>query len=802
MLRWNMASKRSNPRDLSITAPKSGDALAKALTALPEDDLTSQVIVPLVNALHPGRIEYTHSPVEAGRDIVSYGRDALGRQHILCVQVKARPISHGAKDFGDLASVATLARTEGVTLDNGTLCIPNEVWYVTSYPFAEHKRRQVSGSLQSLDRNGIKFVCGDELSELIRMTLPEVAAGLLKHSGTKAINFINRLSKHSEGRAFGFSLDRQVDEFYVTTAISSHTAFGNAAVLGHLKLEDHCEVREVPLLELVHLDELDKSHSVLSRLVRVRLARHRTDFPAGFPEVECFQDHGNILREVLSSIDRAKDFVGPRVGPNGEEVGYRAAMHEELADVLITFETIYRLSSMCERFTAAARSTLGDCPGILTADTSKVRAALDAIRTVDGIIRVLSETLKIPAAVPPGILNGQNAELLRVRVPDPEHLLALSRVLLVDGTPGCGKTTLLKVLSIRLANLGTPVAYLSCAEVVPEEGIRKLTKLVDKFARTTTEGRMKASETVLVVDGLDEGAFDLSAQIIDEGEQFLNVLVSCRTAFDTRLRPVFPKVTLSVFNDEERDEFFSKWFAQRRDLIEKARGLVRRYPDIAIHSRLPLIATIIVALLENGNEPKTRADVYSMRLEMLLSRWDRLRGVRRLEVDIPEAKRRFLRYLAYRVHSSSGRKRLIGGDELRQAYEDSLGQWGYERQFEVVLRDLIQGSGILVEERPRLYSFGHLTFQEHLAGEYLATQGSVDQILGLFHDDWWHEPLNFYASIKGDITELMDRLLEKGPLGLVAEQLAGMIRCAPYTSPGAVEAFRHERPDLEIGGRR
>src|ERR1035441_9160106 len=97
LLGWNMASRPTKTRDAPIGAPRSGDALAKALTALAEDDLTSQVISPLVNVLHPGRIEYTHSPVEAGRDIVSYGHDALGRQHILCVQVKARPISHGAK---------------------------------------------------------------------------------------------------------------------------------------------------------------------------------------------------------------------------------------------------------------------------------------------------------------------------------------------------------------------------------------------------------------------------------------------------------------------------------------------------------------------------------------------------------------------------------------------------------------------------------------------------------------------------------------------------------------------------------
>src|SRR5205807_2707432 len=119
-------------------------------------------------------------------------------------------------------------------------------------------------------------------------------------------------------------------------------------------------------------------------------------------------------------------------------------------------------------------------------------------------------------------------------------------------------------------------------------------------------------------------------------------------------------------------------------------------------------------------EPKTRAEIYGMRLDLLLAGWDRARQVRRLIVDAPDAKRRFLRYVAFSIHSQTSRQRLIMRDQLRTIYDHSLGLWGYDHQFDQIIDDLVVGSGVLLQERVGVYSFGHLTFQEHLAGEYIS----------------------------------------------------------------------------------
>jgi hypothetical protein len=771
--------------------------------ALNEDDLSDQFVRPLVEVLHPGRVEYTHSSDEAGRDFVSFGRDSLGREHILCVQVKARPISHGAAGFGAVSQVATIAKTQGVTRENGDVCVPSEVWFVTSHPFPEHKRRQVSGVLQELAQKNIKFVPGEELANLIVHKLPRLAAALAKVASPRAFNFIASLLKHHEGRAFGLSQDRDLTEFYVTAALSSNTLLANAAVRRCVSLGDHCENLELPLLNLIHLDELHLPCPRLRELIAMRTLRRAVTIPEAVPHIVISANASEVLAEARCEIAAANKevqslphdavTVSHKEERVSRKVGNQLALQFELSKVTLSPVLTYKTSRLFKQLVREARSALHQCPGKLTKDVRFVRTAVERLRCIEALVRWVSEVLdrsvldKFAEAADP------TTEVLRLQVPYPEHLLGISKVLLVEGPPGCGKTTLLKILAIRLANLDRSVAYLPCGEIPPEHKKATLVDLVREFGRASALPRVPLSKTVLVVDGLDEAGFDLSKQVEEGRNDFSNIVVSCRSAFATELRSHFPQMTLSQFTDGERSEFFKRWFSQKPELVQRARELVAEHRDLEVHTRLPLIATIMVALLENGIEPKTRAEVYGMRLDLLLSRWDKFRGVRRLAFDVPEAKRRFLRNLAYKIHSMPGRRRFMTADDLLKVYEDSLGKWGYDREFAMVLRDLVLGSGVLVEERPGVYSFGHLTFQEHLAGEYLALHCRVEDVGDRVNDDWWREPLNFYASIKGDITEFIDCLLQRDSFAAVSEQLRGMIQYAPFTSPGAVDAFAFDR---------
>ena len=59
------------------------------------------------------------------------------------------------------------------------------------------------------------------------------------------------------------------------------------------------------------------------------------------------------------------------------------------------------------------------------------------------------------------------------------------------------------------------------------------------------------------------------------------------------------------------------------------------------------------------------------------------------------------------------------------------------------------------------------------------------QLIPCLGDDWWSEPLKFWASVKGDITELTKKLVEDDALETHAIHISEMFEHAPFTSPGA-----------------
>jgi hypothetical protein len=116
-----------------------------------------------------------------------------------------------------------------------------------------------------------------------------------------------------------------------------------------------------------------------------------------------------------------------------------------------------------------------------------------------------------------------------------------------------------------------------------------------------------------------------------------------------------------------------------------------------------------------------------------------------------------------------------------------MGLRGRKLTIDEVVEDLVVAAGVLVREGNE-HSFGHLTFQEHLAARRLWRLGRPQQVLRHLRSDWWHEVLLFYAGEVGDITELVELCEEESVSSLDSVSLLGhMIHYAPYTQQVAKE---------------
>jgi DNA polymerase III delta prime subunit len=810
-----------------------------------ETQFTRAVVIPLLTALYPESfIEETHGSNEAGRDVICRtSHPILSRDLVLCVQVKNHRLSTGSTT-GPYSMAAVLnqirtAKTVGVCGADGVKLQPDEVWLVNPHVFSEPQRREVQDFLIQLKDFNAHMIVGTELSSLLQKNCPTLVSQLSRWANTKLAQAIASLSVHHESRAFGLRTDRLIGDFHVSARVCPSTTLTTDLLAAAIELTPYnvaikweAKGAEADALAL-HGSRIDSSDldreptlakfaplvgryriptALMTRIDRqssVRLTRtyvfdvSQAKAPTALKIANQLGDANSVEVTWTAPIDEAIGMPADGVGiqrsdlDRNQTLANLAEIPSLKGDRLVTWSLVQSAALGPEEDACLVTRTYKfDLPGTATRIRDDLRSAFRKMpKKVGKDPKTVARLIRSVADIEGFLTTCQDLRVTRstnveetfhrpdLLLEDESELVALAPRLMIEGEPGLGKTTLLRRLAVTLLKRNEPVFYVPCAQVTVADQARSLAAIARRLAVPGTPRIWNPEKSLLLVDGLDEAPFDMTTCI---GGGHGSVIVSVRRAFETALRTQFGRLELSPFTPSDRDAFFARWFAREPSQEEKARKLISQHLDLDLHTRVPLLATIVAALIERGFSPTTRNAIYNDRLELLLGRWDHARGVNRSYAPADD-KMRFLEVLAHMVHSMPGRRRRFSRGLFGEAFAEGMGLRGRNLNLEKVIDDLVVASGVLVREGDE-FSFGHLTYQEHLVARRLKRLGRPGLVLNLLDSDWWREVLLFYAGEVGDITELVE-LYEKQaiPPSGHALLLRKMVEHAPYTQQVAVE---------------
>jgi hypothetical protein len=167
----------ANPLDRVRTQHKT---LLDALQSIKEEELTTQVLQPLLVALGYKSVDYHGGPYEEGKDLICQKTDEFGDPALTVVQVKRYRATvaarKGAGDtFSELVTQLAQAAEKSIPTLNGPV-LPSQVLLITPYPINTRSLQSRFERYEELRHRKLKILDGTKLADLLLQHLPEVAS--------------------------------------------------------------------------------------------------------------------------------------------------------------------------------------------------------------------------------------------------------------------------------------------------------------------------------------------------------------------------------------------------------------------------------------------------------------------------------------------------------------------------------------------------------------------------------------------------------------------------------------------------
>lgn len=396
---------------------------------------------------------------------------------------------------------------------------------------------------------------------------------------------------------------------------------------------------------------------------------------------------------------------------------------------------------------------------------------------------------------------------------------------IVSGVPGCGKSTLMRMLALDAARdallsmksgLGqAPIPLLlDCGLYEPNSfaGLTQLREVLSRYggrnlSSEEVEGLLESSPMIWVIDGLDEGMIGESqvneTPLWREIESLVYRYPSHAFVVSTRTSHIptgsaFDTVNIQPLSASAKIEFISRYLNFFENGVPVDEILLALPATLLDMADTPLVLSMIVSTYINqGRVPEDTRELYGDFVSHTLRRVEAERS-NRIE---PYAKDQCLAALAFdmitsaRVTFSKTNASASLGRRLRQLSDRGESAGTVD---EVVLLDELVYSGLLVRS-DYMISFAHMTLQEYFAEcemsrEYsFAASSTMDQY-------FLRNPEKISLILKAADIGTEDHLIEVGAgIGSVAKHFppSGSLHLVEL-DPELVRILRYQFPDTPV----
>ena len=329
-----------------------------------------------------------------------------------------------------------------------------------------------------------------------------------------------------------------------------------------------------------------------------------------------------------------------------------------------------------------------------------------------------------------------------------DSITSEKRIVLLEGRPGCGKTTLMRKLSKDWGE-GAILTFVKYLFLVPlrqfyATPIEGLSCILKYFHLTDLEDVLNGNEgenTCFVFDGLDEYSRKYTKNGHSWFEEFLrgNILTSSTVIITSRpnasleLREsVHTRGEVLGFLKEQIDQYIDTSYPTDPSKATDVKAYLHDHQNIRHMCYIPLHLVMIIFIYNNRQEktislPKTETDVYHIFTRMSLVRYFRKKEIK-IQINdlelLPQPELVLFRgILKLAYTTTAGSKTSFLSDELMQLIG---GEWSTTD---------VANLGILVMDEKEgesgaepIFSFAHLTNQEFLAAYHVSRLPPDEQL--------------------------------------------------------------------------